>query len=59
MELQKKSSTKNVLLKWRTKKGLAWDSRFCYGYVIPFQVSKWMQISKDDAGIAFKLHNFV
>ncbi len=50
---------KNVLFKWWTKKGLAWDYRFCYGYAIPLQVSRWMQISQDDASIAFKLHNFV
>jgi hypothetical protein len=38
MELQKKSSSENILLEWQTKKGLAWDSRFCYGYVISFKL---------------------
>jgi hypothetical protein len=39
MELQKNgSSRENILLEWRTKKGFAWDSRFCYGYVISLQV---------------------
>jgi hypothetical protein len=32
---KKKSYVENILLGWKTKKGLAWDSRFCYGYAIP------------------------
>jgi hypothetical protein len=56
---KKQFYAKNILLEWWTKKGLAWDSRFCYGYAKPLQVSRWMQISKNDVGITFKLHNFV
>ncbi len=57
--VKKKKFVKNVLLEWQTKKGLAWDFKFCYGYAILLQISRWMQISQDDACIAFKLHNFV
>jgi len=39
---KKRSSAENILLEWQTKKGLAWDFRFCYGYAIPLQVSRWM-----------------
>ncbi len=27
--------------------------------LMPFQVSRWMQIFQDDVGIALKFHNFV
>jgi len=56
---KKKPYAKNILFEWQTKKGLAWDSRFCYGYAIHLHVSKWMKISKDDVSITFKLHNYV